>query len=355
MNKSATNRSRTTYIIIAVIILAGIGALAWYQYGMSGTNVKNKYARNIAMIHHTYVYKVWFSDPEIGEIKFIRTPEGGFVPFEEGEMQPNELLAIGLVVHENGTCVTSNKAVYPWMDNNDQEALRKTAQEICDHQKEQGKTMEFELSGGESVAFEMYTRVSLGRDKIEMAECEAVSSAEAGEQNIGLLKPKAYAIPYEYAAIDLVGVNKEDLKEGNSVSMLGINDEAFSSNGEIVVLEKAKITSNTVSSNVYYSFENKWIAEGAPVFDKKGRLVAINSVFSDNNTAFLLGKWISFNETIDAITKKNFQQEISQTIELSNTLNEVDKAQKALDSLLEGVDTIGKGLLQRMEDMSRNY
>ncbi|HEV7780863.1 MAG TPA: hypothetical protein VGO58_06335 [Chitinophagaceae bacterium] len=350
MNTSSTRRSKGKYILLAVIVAAAIAG-AWYLYGLRGTDVKKKYARNIVMIRNTYVYKVWFSDPEIGEIKFIRTPNGEFIPFDDEKMEPNEILAIGLVVHANGSSITSAKALYPWMDNNNQEKLRQSAQAICEHQHSLGKEMQFELTGGESVALEMYSGISLGRDKVEMTECTVVPSAEANQQSIGLLKPKAYAIPFEYAAIDLAGVNREELKEGTAVSLLGINDEAFSSGGETVELQKGKITSNVVSSNIYYSFENKFIAEGAPVFDKKGRLVGINSVFSDNSTAFLLGKMISFTETMDAITQKNFQQEISQVVELSKTMDEVDRAQQTLDSLLKGIDTIGQSLSGNVQNM----
>jgi hypothetical protein len=347
------NTSKGKYIIIGIVALAAIGA-AWYLFGMPGANVKKKHAGHLVLIHNAYVYKVWFSDESIGEIKFVRTPAGDFVPFDEETMQPNEVMAVGLVVHQNGTSVTSHKALYPWMDDNSREALRKTAQEICDHNKKSKPGMYFELTGGEYVSLTMYSRISLGRDKIETRECEPVSSAEADEQRIGLLKPKAFAIPYEYAEIDLAGVNKEELKEGKKLVLLGVDDAAFSTNGETVVLQKGEITSNTVSSNIYYNFENKFIAEGAPVFDKKGRLVAINSVFSSTTSALLMGKWISFTESADVITKRNFQQDIKQTMELYETMNEVDRARKALDSLLQGIDTIGQGIVSKVEEPWEN-
>ena len=348
----STNQSKKRYIIIAVIILAAVAGIFYYLQSSGKVNVKSRYAGNIAMIYNSYVYKVWFSDSSIGEIKFIKTAEGNFVPFDEEKMDPNQLLSVGLVVHENGTSITSNRAVYPWLDENDQEGLRKTAQEICDYQKSLGNDVYFELSGGESITLNMYSRVSKGREKVEMTECVAIESADAEEQNIGLLKPKAYAIPYEYAAIDLQGVQEEDLKEGNKLSMLVVNDDAFSTGDEVVTLVKGKITSNVVSSNVWYDFENKMIAEGAPVFDKKGRLVAINSVIGDEKEIVLMGRKINFKETVDEITKKELQKLVNNVLEMNETMNEVDKAQKMIDSIMKGIDTIGQGLFIPMPDFN---
>lgn len=349
MNTQSTNQSKKKYIIAAIIIVVAVAGAFFISRLSGGVNVKNKYAGNIAMIHNSYVYKVWFSDSSIGEMKFIKTEDGNFVPFDEEKMKPNEMLAVGLVIHENGTCITSSKAVYPWMDNNDQEALRQTAQEICDYQKSLGNDIYFQLTGGESISLNMYSRISKGRDKVEMTECVPVESSEAAEQNIGLLKPKGYAIPYEYATIDLNGVKEEEMNEGDLVSMLAVDDGAFSNNGEPVALQKGKITNKVVSSNIWYDFENKFISEGAPVFDKKGRLIAINTILSDDQSATLIGKKIGIKESIADITKKNLQQEINRTMEIYNTITEVEKAQKSMDSIMKNIDTIGQSLFHPEE------
>ncbi len=349
---NSANKQTKRNLLIAGLIIAAIGGYFLFRKLTGSVDVEKRYSSNIVMIHHSYLYKVWFSDSAIGEIKFIKAEDGNFIPFDEEKMAPNELLAVGLIIHENGACITSSKALYPWTDQNDNEALRKTAEEICDYQRSLGNDIYFELTGGESVSLEMISGLGKDRQKMKRTDCQTLESSEALEQGIAFLKPNMYAIPYDYADIDLSGV-KDGLNEGTSVSLLAINDETFDGQAEPVVLQKGKISNKVVSSNIWFDFENKHIAEGAPVFDKKGRLIAINTVLTDGVATQLLGKRVAITEGIDAIVKRNFQSDINGTLRLLDMVKDMDKpiadiekTQASLDSLMQRMDTIGQSFFQ---------
>jgi len=264
-------------IIGMILLIAGIGVyLRVKEYNnahWTRSEVESSFSQNLALIYHEFVFEVDF-DGDDEPAYFVRNADGGFTQWQKG-MQPNSVMACGLIYSKEGECVTTRKVAYPWLSDWDDINLKR---EIHIFREATGIR-----SGGHIKLFTVklgyYPLGSKYEDPNAFVECRASGDWESGVSSLVVKghyeAPEKMKTFYHPSYTPLI-------KNGDKIFIAGYPLRILPGDNLNSLVTESKVDS--MKNGFFYSHLNAlYTLEGAPVFNEKGNVIGFCSIDDNGN------------------------------------------------------------------------
>lgn len=257
-------------IVVMGALIAYVSIKDYNDTHWDEADIEKHFSNNIVLVYHEFVYELQFDNKEDGSLYFIRTEEGGFTQWQKG-MRPNAVTGCGFVTKTDGTCITTRKLTYPWLNDQDMAALKREVwifRQAPFNIKAGGQWKLFTIKRG------YYLPGSKMSDPASFVACKVTGSWDEGVEQISPVDSTAN-IPVKtefYRTRHLTGLQKEEI-----IFFAGFPIQ-FSREEKLSPL----ITKSKIDSVPYPRFAFKvpslFTMEGAAVFTGKGNVVGLLSV-----------------------------------------------------------------------------
>jgi len=261
-------------IIFGVLFLAGYiiydNVKKYNNEHWSQSEIETRFSKNVVLVHHEFVFELEFDDLNEGSLFFIRTEDGGFTQWQKG-MQPNEITGCGLLVNNDGTCVTTRNLSHPWLTDWDMINLKRELQIF--------RNPPFNIrSGGHYKLFTVklgyYNYGSKINDPASFNSCK-VTGSWGKEIEILSVQNSNNTVPVKTAFQHTYTV--PDLKKDDELYIIGYPLQISKSENLYPLVTKNKIDSMRYDEFIF-PVTSLFTLEGAPVFNKQGKVIGLTTV-----------------------------------------------------------------------------
>lgn len=261
-------------ILLGVLLLAGYVAYDEIKKHnnshWSQDEIEKSFSKNVVLVYHQFVYELKFDNPDDGSLFFIKTAEGGFTQWQKG-MEPNEITGCGLIVKNDGTCVTTSNLTHPWLTDWDMINLKREVQIF--------RNPPFNIrSGGHYKLFTVklgyYDHGSKINDPASFNPCRVTGGYE---KEIDIMTVQNTNKKIEGITEFHNRDTRPDLEKGEEIFFIGYPLQISKTENLNTLITKNKIDSMR-HSEFYFPVTSLFTLEGAPVFSKQGDVIGLTTV-----------------------------------------------------------------------------
>lgn len=282
-------------ISIAAGIIFILGFTTLFLKTRNSFEPSQDYKNSVVLIYHSYIYEVKVGN----EIVHVTKNNGKLAMFNESTNSTIDITGTGFFISDDGKIITNRHVAMPWAYDNEMEEIKKAMQTSITESVESTEDLlwavknvsEIEVSGKTLFLGVGYNDTYINSVS-DFDEC--ILKRESGDPEIDVayiqLKSKNTPTRIEkYIHLEDAITDYQSLKTGEYVYMLGY-PAGFSvgntKDGLKVNYQYGQLTREADNVSIGHNIPTIGGGSGSPIFDSKGRLVAINHAGLTNTQGF---------------------------------------------------------------------
>ncbi len=270
-------------LLIILVIIAVIAVYYVYNYRKKSEFLK-EYASNVFLFKNYFVYsvKVKFDDSSVQKIEMVKSDKGIFDLYDPDSTPLNVCIANAIVVDSTGKCITSKYATEPWNNANEVSTLTN----MLYKEMHDVPVVSIAVSGRSVYMSVISSKSYIENNGLSASEREieyTLPDTINADANIAYIIRKDGGKPMKLKNIHIghtLYKNAFLIGYAKNTDLNNLND-APSPTIDLISFKNTSVTA-TSDENTQLDMPDKILAEGAPMFDRSGNLVAINTVSNDS-------------------------------------------------------------------------
>ena len=289
----------SVYILPLLLVFILIGSYFGYDlYFKPKLNLSDKYNSTIGLVYTSY-YLVWLN----GEDTVYYIGDNGFIDYRTekyriSELNPFEITGSGFFVSEDGKIVTTKHGTMPW-----ESELGIDKAYINDILGRYNILVDRKFNSNPRTSgvinrigfFPNNSRIDKKDPLKNMIDCDLIRIASEKEVDLALIQTRNKSLPENAQFVHSEDINDiNDLKTHDEVTIIGypFGSTLGLRNTQDTLKETSthgRISQLTNKFEVQYDATSMSGASGAPVFNKAGKLVAVNYAGMETKSGFTFG------------------------------------------------------------------
>lgn len=295
---SSSNSQKKWYsgwesIVILILLVGGYQGYKYYSTNnWSAEKIERKFKHNLAVFVHSYAYKAEFVDG--GEpAYFIKKPDGSFDIWDKN-MEPNFTWGCGLLINQDGECVSTLLVAQPWKNDfaNEEKNLPANSElklAVRAYMAITDRYKAYRLSGF-TIKMGYYFKKGDTETEPEFIPCNYTGTYY--EYKVSAFKPAKAGRKFEEIKSFLQENYQIEMKPGKKIFALLFPEnpsaDYIPSNLKISVVpgELLARSEETYSKGfINYSVASAFMNEGAPIINRSGQVIGIYTKQNEPGTA----------------------------------------------------------------------
>lgn len=275
------------YIYGILSVIAGIVMVILLKSALS-IDIAKRYSTSVVLVYHEYIYEVEVNGQETYYIS--KNEDGEFITYDP-EDKGFFITGTGFFVSNDGIIVTNRHVVSPWEYNNEIDELNQVIKELLSSRYKTNKIAITPLTL--SIGFALNNSNLISTD--ELFECDVYQKSSDLRVDLASIQTENKILPPTVKQIVNPSsnmINSSHLKLGMKLYMLGFpagfelgaTDKGLKAN-----FQTGQLSREPDNYTIGHNLPTLGGGSGSPIFDKKGRLVAINYAMLRNSQGFNFG------------------------------------------------------------------
>lgn len=280
-------------IAAGIILLLGIVAILFKT--KNSFNPSQDYKNSVVLIYHSYIYEVKVGN----EIIYVTKKNGELAMFDESTNSTIDITGTGFIVSDDGKIITNRHVAMPWAYDNEMEKIKDAMQTFITKSVKSTEDLLWAVKNVGDIKVNgktLFLGVGYNDTYINSVSDfdECILKRESGDPEIDvaciqLKSKKTPATIEKYIHLEGAITDYRSLKAGEDVYMLGYPAGFTVGNtkdGLKVNYQCGQLTREADNVSIGHNIPTIGGGSGSPIFDNKGRLVAINHAGLTNTQGF---------------------------------------------------------------------
>ena len=294
------NKGMKLVALVTVLFLSVIG-LYKISPDMSGfnfmsydaTELYQKYNKSIVLIYNKFYYTINIDGSPAVYIGLDSNREYSY-SLEPSDIDPIAIEGTGFFISKSGQIITNRHVAYPWTSNSNDQEFMVTNPKLYEVYKEIMKGVNYALNernighldrelSGKTVYLGVALNNSFVNSEDDFIECVQIKHHEDHEIDLALMQTMDQQLASSATYLDIENVmSKENIDVGDMATIIGFPggsnyQTSVGSSTELQAISNVgSISQKPSEKKVMYQAPTTHGASGAPVFNEKGELIAVN-------------------------------------------------------------------------------
>lgn len=300
-NRIPKSSLNPTYLILSLLLVLAAGTGIFYQKAIKEllfrNDVSRKYENSIGLIYNSY-YLAYIDHGDtlyyIGEdFKFADLRKD---PYSKNSLKPFEITGSGFYVSDDGKIITNKHVAAPWESDLaiDKEKIEQVINIV------RASHGEYSVNS-KVVGVVVKTGIFPNNSKLEkddvfknMLPCNLVKLADEKEVDLALIQLTSQKLPALSRPVTDIITRKEEITLDDDISIFGypfgFNLALKNNEGKIkATFDHGKISKISDKYEIQYNAPSFHGASGSPVFNKDGKLIAVNYAGIEKSQGYNFG------------------------------------------------------------------